>query len=450
MSTTTSLQKNPAKEAARDLAKKLMRAGHETYFAGGCVRDTLLGQTPKDFDIATAATPKQVAKIIENTFPVGEHFGVMLAHAGEHAFEIATFRTDGSYADGRRPESVEFASAEEDAQRRDFTINGLFEDPLTGEIIDHVGGRKDLDLGKLRAIGNPIARFQEDALRLMRAVRFASRLNLHIETKTMAAIKEWAPQLNRMAIERTREEFSKILTHPNRTRGLLLLEQTGLLDQFLPEFKALRTCQQSPDHHPEGDVHIHTLMMIESLPKNADLELVLATILHDIAKPKTQEKHPGGRISFHGHESLGAEMTKEILGRMKFPTKTIDNVASLVDAHMKPHHAKEMKRSTVRRLLGRPDIENLLNLHLADCVCSNGDLSTHTLLRSAQIEFQSTPPVPERLITGKDLIDRGLKPGPAFRKILEDAQTEQLEGNINSREDALNWLAQINLDPDLN
>lgn len=429
--------------AATSLAKSLTEAGHTAYFAGGCVRDKLLGHSPKDYDIATSATPAEVLKLFPSSNEVGAHFGVVIVKHQGHHIEIATFRTDGSYKDGRRPDSVTFSTPEEDAHRRDFTINGLFENPVTGEIIDHVNGFRDIESKTLRAIGTPAHRFQEDALRLLRAVRFSTTLGFPIEETTLSAIKENAHLLDKISPERIRDEFSKIITSPNRRAGLELLVSTSLIDHFLPEVLALIGCEQPPQWHPEGDVFTHTCIMLEMLAPHAPLTLCLATLLHDIAKPPTQTTDPDGRIRFNGHESLGAEMATEILTRLKYPNAVIRDASHMVSRHMQFMNVQQMRKSTLKRFMSPPTFPEEMELHRVDCASSNGFTDNYEYLNAKAEEFANEPLIPEPLVTGKDLISRGLKPGPRFAEILNDIQTEQLENGLTSREDALAYLETL-------
>ncbi|GAA5483001.1 CCA tRNA nucleotidyltransferase [Haloferula sargassicola] len=429
-----------ARESATELARRLTAAGHAALFAGGCVRDRLLGHEPKDYDIATSATPAEVLGLFPGSNEVGAHFGVVIVRHGGHSTEIATFRTDGSYKDGRRPEQVTFSTPEEDAARRDFTINALFEDPASCEIIDHTGGLADLKAKRLRTVGRPADRFSEDALRLLRAVRFAARLDFQIETETWSAVRELAPTLGRISIERIRDEFSRILTCPSRARGLDLLTESGLIDVFLPEVRALIGCEQPPQWHPEGDVYVHTRIMLDLLADDAPLPLCLAVLLHDIAKPPTQTVDADGRLRFNGHDALGAEMAREILHRLKYPNAVIDDVVFMVARHMQFMHVQDMRVAKLKRFMAAPTFAGELELHRVDCASSNGFTDNLEFLIAKREEFANEPIVPAPLITGRDLIERGEKPGPHFKAILEDAQTEQLEGRLASREEALDWL----------
>jgi poly(A) polymerase len=434
----------PARDAATDLARRLKAAGHEALFAGGCVRDRLMGNTPKDFDIATSATPAEVVKLFPGSNEVGAHFGVVIAKHGGHHVEIATFRTDGSYRDGRRPESVTFSTPQEDAQRRDFTINGLFEDPESGEVIDYVGGLADLEQRTLRAIGNAEARFNEDGLRLLRAVRFAARLDFTVEPITRAALQNCAPLLDRISPERIRDEFSKILTCPRRRQGLELLVDTGLIGHFLPEVLPMIGCDQPPEWHPEGDVYTHTCIMLDMLEPDAPLDLCLAVLLHDIAKPPCRTiDSDTGRIRFNGHDAMGAEMAEFILRRLKYPNDIIAAVVPMVARHMQFMNVQKMRIAKLKRFMAEPTFDREMELHRVDCGSSNGFTDNYEFLQAKATQFAAEPLIPPPLITGRDLIKLGLKPGPRFKEILETIETEQLEGRILDRETALHHLHQL-------
>ena len=432
-----------AQTSANNLAKLLTEAGHIAYFAGGCVRDKLLGLKPKDYDIATSATPEEVLKLFPGSNQVGAHFGVIIAKHFGHHIEIATFRTDGSYKDGRRPDSVTFSSPEEDAQRRDFTINGLFENPETGEVIDHVGGVADLKKGILRAIGTPAHRFQEDALRLLRAVRFSTTLGFPIEPETFGAIEENAHLLGKISPERIRDEFSKIIISPNRRQGIELLVDSGLIAHFLPEILPLIGCDQPPEWHPEGDVYIHTRIMLEMLDPDAPLDLCLATLLHDIAKPPTRTIDPNGRIRFNGHDALGAEMTTEILTRLKYSNAVIRDAAHMVSRHMQFMNVQQMRKAKLKRFMAELTFPQEMELHRVDCASSNGFTDNYDFLNAKAEEFSHEPLIPPPLVNGKDLIARGLRPGPRFREILEEIETQQLENRLVTREEALDYLETL-------
>ena len=434
------------RSAAESLITTLSDAGHTAYFAGGCVRDLLLGKTPKDYDIATSATPTQVTKLFRGAKTVGAHFGVVLVKRDKEPFEIATFRNDGSYSDGRRPDSVTFSSPEEDAQRRDFTVNGLFLDPAAPEdvqIIDFVGGKADLEARQLRAIGNPADRFSEDHLRLLRAVRFAALLEFEIEPTTWEALCEHAPEINKIAPERIAGELNRMLTAPAaaRVRAFDLLAQSGLFAAFLPEVEALRGCEQPPQWHPEGDVFTHTRIMLGMLEDDAPLPLVLSVLFHDIGKPPTQTTDAeDGRIRFNGHDKVGADMAREILGRFRYPNATIDAVAHNVSRHMQFMNVQDMREAKLKRFMAAPDFDHELELHRVDCASSNGFTDNYDFLTGKLEEYANAPIVPPPLVTGRDLIGMGYKPGPTFKEILEETQTRQLEGTLSERETALSWI----------
>lgn len=432
-----------SRTSASILALKLKAAGHTAYFAGGCVRDKLLGLEPKDFDIATSALPSEVLALFPGSNQVGAHFGVIIAKHEGHHIEIATFRTDGSYGDGRRPDSVTFSTPEEDAHRRDFTINGLFENPETGEVIDHVNGLPDLEARVIRAIGSPSDRFQEDALRLLRAVRFSTTLGFPIEPATLAAIRDNAGLLEKISPERIRDEFSKTITSPNRRRGIELLVDTGLIARFIPEVLPMIGCEQPPEWHPEGDVYTHTCIMLEMLEPDAPLELCLATLLHDIAKPPTRTTDPDGRIRFNGHDAMGAEMAETILSRLKYPNAVIRDAAHMVSRHMQFMNVQQMRKAKLKRFMSESTFPHEMELHRVDCASSNGFTDNYVFLNEKAGEFASEPLIPPPLVTGRDLIARGLKPGPRFREILEEIQTEQLENRLATREEALGFLNQL-------
>ena len=431
----------PAREAALELARRLTSAGHVALFAGGCVRDKLLGHEPKDYDIATSARPEEVLKIFPGSNEVGAHFGVVIAKLhGEHV-EIATFRTDGSYKDGRRPETVTFSTPEEDAQRRDFTVNGLFEVPDTGEVIDHVGGMLDIEAGLLRAIGDPVARFTEDALRLLRAVRFSTTLGFELEAGTRAAVRDCAHLLARISPERIRDEFSKILTSPRRRTGVELLVETGLMEHVVPEFLRTIGCEQPPEWHPEGDVYTHTCIMLEMLAADAPLELCLAVLLHDIAKPPCQTFDD--RIRFNGHDAMGAAMADEILRRLRYPNDVIAAVVPMVARHMQFMNVQQMRTAKLKRFMAEPTFAKEMELHRVDCGSSNGFTDNYEFLQAKSEEFSKQPLIPPPLVSGRDLIKLGLSPGPRFKEILDAIQTEQLEGRILDREPAMDYLRQL-------
>jgi poly(A) polymerase len=428
---------------ARKIVQRLCDAGHLAFYAGGCVRDMLRGVAPHDYDIATSSRPEQVQELFRRTFDVGAHFGVIVVHEAGHDFEVATFRSDGAYVDGRRPESVSFSSPQEDAARRDFTVNGMFFDPLGGKVIDYVGGEDDLIARRLRAIGDPVARFREDRLRMLRAVRFATVLGYEIDPATWKAVCANAAQIHEVSAERIREELVKTLVHPNRLRGFDLLDQSGLLGQIFPEFEALKSCTQPEQFHPEGDVFVHTRAMVGLLPPvEVSVPLVFGVLLHDIAKPPTRTVDPNGRIRFNGHDKLGAQMTREIMERLRFSRAEIDPTVEAVDQHMVFKDVQNMRVAKLKRFMARPGFEDEMELHRVDCTSSHGYLDNYEYIRSRQQEFANEPLIPPPLVTGDDLIALGLQPGPRFKEILEAVQSRQLEGTLTSSEAALDWVKE--------
>lgn len=442
---------NPKYVAAREIVLALRIAGHQAYFAGGCVRDLLLGLEPKDFDVATSATPDGVQNIFPTTLAVGAHFGVILVctEAGIST-EVATFRHDGAYSDGRRPDAVRFSTdAREDVLRRDFTINGMMLDPVVFEetgnalaaTLDYVGGRDDLAAKILRAIGEPSLRFAEDKLRMLRAVRFAARLDLAIEPRTMAAIRNTAAQIGQVSIERIREELKLMLTEGHARRAFELLDATGLLQQVMPEVTRMHGVQQPPQFHPEGDVWTHTMLMLEKLQPGTSATLAWGALLHDIGKPATyraaKPHDPNDRIRFNGHVEVGVRIAEEILGRMRFSNDDTAQIIALVKNHMRFGEVLQMRQSTLKRFLRLPHFDEHLALHWLDCTSCHGDL---TLYDFAKQQYESTPAEniqPKRLVTGRDLIAAGYRPGPHFKAMLEAAEDAQLEGHANTQAEAL-------------
>ena len=426
--------------AARSIVERLRAKGFEALYAGGCVRDRLLGVEPHDYDVATSARPEQVEALFPRTVPVGAQFGVILVLEGGAELQVATFRGDGAYHDGRHPESVHYTDAEGDARRRDFTINGLFYDPIAEEVLDYVGGRLDLENRLIRAIGNPSERFAEDKLRLLRAIRFATTLGFSIDPGTWIALLQWAPEIHAVSAERIRDEFCKILLSPNRLHGFDLLDQSGLLRIILPEMETLKGCDQPPDFHPEGDVFVHTRLMLSLLPENVSLSLVLSVLFHDLGKPPTRIVDETGRIRFNGHEGVSAEMSLRIMQRLRFPNEVIDAVIPAVRLHMSFKDVPNMRVSTLKRMMARPTFEDELELHRVDCLGSHGMLDNHAMLIAKREEFSHQPLIPPPLINGNDLISLGWKPGKQFSQILQSVQNRQLEGTLTSREEALAWL----------
>ena len=425
---------------AAGIVSQLRERGHVAYFAGGCVRDLLRGQVPKDIDIATDARPETVQKLFPRTYAVGAHFGVIVVLQDGLQFEVATFRSDGAYVDGRRPESVTFATAEEDAARRDFTINGMFFDPVGEKVIDFVGGRADLEARLVRAIGEPAERFAEDRLRMLRAVRFATTLGFEIEARTWDALVKSAPAIAEISAERIREELVRIFMSPHRARGWDLLDASGLMRVVLPELEAMKGCEQPPQFHPEGDVFKHTRIMLELLPNETSLPLVLSVLFHDIGKPPTSSVDENGRIRFNGHDRVGAEMTEALMQRLRFSRAEIDATVEAVRQHMVFKDVPRMRIAKLKRFMARPTFADELELHRVDCASSHGMLDNYEFLQEKRAEFANEPIIPPPLVRGDDLKALGLKPGPQFGEILEAVETRQLEGALRTREEALEWV----------
>jgi putative nucleotidyltransferase with HDIG domain len=471
------------KITAAKIVQRLQQAGFAAFWVGGCVRDFLLGREPQDFDIATDAKPEQVEKLFRKTIPVGKKFGVMIVVEGGHQFQVATFRAEADYQDGRRPEKIIFANAEADALRRDFTVNGLFYDPLTKKIHDWVGGEKDLRAKIIRTIGKPEERFGEDHLRLLRAVRFAAQLNFEIEPKTFAAVKKLAPKIKFISAERIRDELLKLFSPPqlkkgvrssrmlfgasraelpscetpdgatgtvalpetnSAARGLVLLRESGLLEHILPELAATIGCEQSPDFHPEGSVFNHIFLMLEKLPPDSNELLPWTVLLHDIAKPVTAEKDlQTGLIHFYGHEKVGAEMARAILNRLRFPKKQIDEIVACVLHHMQFKDVKQMRKSTLRRLLLRETFPLELELHKLDCLGSHSDLELYDFLIRQAKELEKQPAIRPPLLTGKDLIALGMKPGKELGALLHEIREKQLQDELKTPRQAKAWVKRM-------
>jgi poly(A) polymerase len=410
---------------------------------GGCVRDLLLGRPPQDYDLATDATPEQVLEVFPGANRVGAHFGVVLVtqpHAPFEKVEIATFRSDQGYEDGRHPVAVRFErDPAADARRRDFTINGLFMDPDSGEVFDFVGGRADLAAGVIRAIGDPVARFDEDHLRLMRAIRFAARFRFTLHAATQDALRECAAKIHRVAIERVRDELSLILTEGGARYGLELMDATGLLFEILPEVVALHGVQQPPEYHPEGDVWVHTMMMLEMLHQPT-IPLALGVLLHDIGKPGTFRA--ADRIRFDGHVELGAQMARAIVERLRYSSVEVEQVVALVANHMRFRDAPRMKDSTLKRFLRLPRFAEHLELHRVDCAASSQRFECYEFVRQRLAEWREETLRPPRLLTGADLMAAGFRPGEWMGRILNAVEEAQLNGEISSREEALQWVAR--------
>jgi poly(A) polymerase len=427
---------------ATEIVRRLRTAGFSAYFAGGCVRDQLLGKEPVDYDIATDATPDEVQKLFPRTIPVGVQFGVILVIVDGEEYQVATFRSDGAYIDGRHPEGVVFTTAEGDAQRRDFTINGLFYDPIEQKVMDYVEGQRDLAARLIRAIGDPQERFQEDRLRVLRGVRFGATLDFQIEEATWEAIRARAATIHDVSAERIREELVKIFLSPSRVRGFDLLDASGLLHEILPEVSGLKGCEQPPEFHPEGDVFVHTRLMLSLLPEKVSAPLVFAVLFHDIGKPPTMQVDATGRIRFNGHESVSARMTEQIMRRLRFSNEDIEATMAMVQYHMAFKDVKNMRVARLKRFMARPTFEDELELHRVDCLGSHGLLDNYVFLQAKREEFASEPLIPPPLITGHDLIALGWKPGPHFKEVLEAVETRQLEGQLTTRDEAMAWLSQ--------
>jgi poly(A) polymerase len=447
-------------ESACRIVRTLRDAGHEAYFAGGCVRDLLLGRAPEDYDVATSATPDVVLEMFPRTFAVGAHFGVVLvppegakdgADEGAKPTEVATFRSDGVYSDGRRPDEVRYTlSAEEDAQRRDFTINGLLLDPLRGgrvldessgspgfraAVLDHVGGLKDLDAGVIRAIGRPERRFEEDRLRLLRAVRFAARLGFEIEPATQAAMRAMAGRIESVSRERVRDELTKMLTEGRARRAFELLDETGLLAEVLPEVARMKGVEQPPEFHPEGDVWEHTLRLLEQLPAGCGMTLAWGALLHDVGKPPTFRV--AERIRFDGHVDVGVAMGAEICRRFRFSGEETRQVLALIQNHMRFMDARRMKESTLKRFFRLEGFDEHLALHRMDCRAGSGYLENWEFVRERLAQTPAEAVRPKPLLTGRELIAAGYRPGPQFKEILQVIEDEQLEGKIATTEEAM-------------
>lgn len=430
----------PDRVAARRVVRRLREAGHEAWFVGGCVRDELLGREPKEFDVATSAEPDTVERLFPQSFPKGKAFGVIgVIDAAGPVTEVATFRSDDAYVDGRRPTGVRFSTAEVDAQRRDFTVNGLFMDPDTRQVVDHVGGLADLDARVLRAIGEPLERFREDKLRMLRAVRFATTGPFEIEPRTWEALCAMAGEIRVVSAERIREELSRILTSGRSAHGFRLLHASGLLRAVLPEVAALEGVEQPPQFHPEGDCWVHTLLTLEHFDRSPPhrLEMGLAALLHDVGKPPTYRV--ADRIRFDGHDRVGAGMTEEILRRLRYPNELTQRVVDLVARHMAFTQIREWREAKLRRFLTDERAGEHLELHRIDCLAAHGKLDTLAWCREQRARFLAEPPKPPRLLSGDDLIAAGYAPGPGIGKVLASVDDLRLEGRLTSREEAIAW-----------
>jgi poly(A) polymerase len=437
------------KEFAISIIRTLRDSGYQAYLVGGCVRDLLLGREPADYDVTTDATPDEVMRIFPETYAVGAQFGVVLVPLPKDqvtkeendAVEVATFRSDIGYSDGRHPDQVRYSKdVREDVERRDFTINGLLLDPITNEVLDYVGGRDDLKAGVVRTIGDPERRFAEDKLRMLRAVRFAARFDYAIDPKTFAAIQELASQIDQVSRERIREELTKMLTEGHARRAFLLLDESGLLQEVLPEISKMKGVEQPPQFHPEGDVFVHTLLLLDKLPQPCSPTLAWGALLHDVGKPPTFRI--AERIRFDGHVDVGVKMGQEILRRFRFSNDESEQILALIDNHMRFADVQRMKESTLKKFIRIPKFEEHLQLHRIDCLSSHGDLTSYNF---TQEKIATMPPEsvrPQPLITGQDLIEAGYEPGPRFKEILGAIEDGQLEGKLTTRTNALAFVQQ--------
>lgn len=441
-----------AKQQAVNIVEILRGQGHQAYFVGGCVRDLLLGFEPADFDVATSATPDEVMRIFPESYDVGARFGVLLvpvpatasSAAAEPAadVEVATFRSDMGYSDGRHPDQVRFSkNPREDVQRRDFTINGLLLDPITNQVLDFVGGKQDLEAKIIRTIGAPDLRFAEDKLRMLRAVRFAARFNNEIDPATFDAIRRCAPQIHQVSRERVRDELTKMLTEGHARKAFLLLDQTGLLHEVLPEITIMKRVEQPPQFHPEGDVFVHTLLLLDKLPRGCSPTLAWGALLHDVGKPATFRIAPD-RIRFDGHVDVGIKIAQEICRRLRFSNDDTEQILALVEHHMRFAHAMRMSQSTFKKFVRMTHFEEHLELHRIDCQSSHGDLTTYHFTREKMAALPPEAVRPTPLITGDDLIAAGYAPGPQFKQILSTVEDGQLEGRLQNRDEAMSLVTR--------
>ena len=431
---------NDARVGAFEIVRQLQAQGFRALWAGGCVRDMLMGHKPRDYDIATNADLQKVVGIFPNAQEVGAHFGVVAVKWGDYTYEIARFRRDLEYSDGRHPDGVVFVGEKEDAQRRDFTVNGMFYDPVADEVLDYVGGQSDLNRKIIRTIGDPHARFGEDRLRMLRAVRFACRYHWPIEDETLAAIRALSSGLDVVSAERIRDEVIKILTEGGAPLGIRWLITLGLMAVFMPEVLEMDGVPQPPQFHPEGDVLTHTLMML-GLMHNPSPELAMGVLLHDVGKPSTFEV--ADRIRFNNHTKVGSEMAESICTRLRFSSEQTDLIVALVADHHKFMHVKDMRTSTLKRFLRTNRFEDHLELHRVDCLSSHGKLDNYMFSKTAFETLEPEQIRPEPLISGHDLIKMGQRPGPLFKKVLMAVEDAQLEGRVADRNDALALAKQL-------
>lgn len=451
------------KDHAISIVRMLRERGHQAYLVGGCVRDMVLGREPADYDVTTDATPDQVMRIFPETYAVGAQFGVVLVppgspdarelrpavdatsvptdHSKADVVEVATFRSDIGYSDGRHPDRVQFSTdPREDVERRDFTINGLLLDPIKGEILDFVGGQQDLKAGIIRTIGSPEQRFEEDKLRMLRAVRFAARFEYTIDPATFAAMQKLAGNIHQVSRERVRDELSKMLIEGHARRAFLLLDESGLLQQVLPEISAMKGVEQPPQFHPEGDVFVHTLLLLEKLPRPSPMTLAWGALLHDVGKPATFRV--ADRIRFDGHVEVGVKMAEQICRRFRFSNHDTEQILALVKNHMRFGDVQRMKESTLKKFMRLPQFEEHLELHRLDCQSSHGDLTSYEFTREKLVSTPEASMRPAPLVTGNDLINAGYVPGPRFKEILAAVEDSQLEGQLQNKEQALAFVRQ--------
>lgn len=425
---------------ALDCLKKLRAAQFEAYFAGGCVRDLILGKKPGDFDIATNALPADVEKVFEKTIPVGAAFNVVIvaspSEPSKFQVEVASFRKDVGISDGRHPSAVAVATAQEDVQRRDFTINGMFYDPIENKILDWVGGQKDIEDKVIRAVGQPAQRLQEDYLRMLRAIRFASRLDFKIEDSLWKSIQDNAVHVSKLSAERIFDELTKMLTEGKAHLAFESLADSGLLEQIMPEALAMKGCEQPPEYHPEGDVWVHTMLLLKQLTREHSPELAWGCLLHDFGKPPTFSHEPRDRIRFNRHAQVGKEMAEKILKKLKAPNRFREIVAELVNDHLKFADVQKMRPSTLKRFLRNPNFPLHLEQHRIDCMASHENLELYHFCKQELEKLKQEDLEPPALLSGRDLIEMGFKPGPEFKEILEQVETEQLEGQLKTSEEA--------------
>jgi poly(A) polymerase len=434
------------RELADRICATLRQNGHQAYLVGGCVRDLLLCRDPSDYDISTDARPEQVQELFPRSLAVGAKFGVILVVEDGAEVEVATFRSDVGYSDGRHPDRVVYSgSAKQDVRRRDFTINGLLMDPATGEVLDYVEGRADLEEGIVRAIGDPRTRFAEDKLRMMRAVRFAARFGFRIDQETLVAAQSLAAEVTQVSPERLREELTKLLTEGAARPGFELLDETGLLAVLLPDVARMKGVEQPPQFHPEGDVWIHTRMMLENLTANCSPTLAWGVLLHDVGKPPTfaPAKGPGTRIRFDGHVEVGARMAERICRELRFSNDDTEQIETLVASHLRFKDVRQMRQATLKRFVRLAKFEEHLELHRLDCLSSHGSLDAYEFVSDFLAKTSPEQVRPPRLVTGEDLKGMGIRPGPRFKEILLAVEEAQLDGRFSDREGALEFARSI-------